>query len=156
MSVRLVILGLLRENPLYGYEIKQIIEEHMSDWTSIAFGSIYFALDKLAAENFVEKVSVEKEGRRPSRSVLPDHGCPGAQSFCVCCAKIGGRSSAPITPWIFVCSLRMPSRMRKSRVICVPARLGCAPRSNISPVIGMKKWIGQTFRQWHAPSLNTL
>ena len=69
MSVRLVILGLLRENPLYGYEIKQIIEEHMSDWTSIAFGSIYFALDKLAAENFVEKVSVEKEGRRPSRSV---------------------------------------------------------------------------------------
>ncbi len=69
MSVRLVILGLLRENPLYGYEIKQIIEEHMSDWTSIAFGSIYFALDKLSTENFVEKVSVEKEGRRPSRSV---------------------------------------------------------------------------------------
>ena len=69
MSVRLVILGLLRENPLYGYEIKQIIEEHMSDWTSIAFGSIYFALDKLAKEGFVEKVSVEKEGKRPSRSV---------------------------------------------------------------------------------------
>lgn len=69
MTVRLVILGLLRENPLYGYELKQIIEEHMGDWTSIAFGSIYFALDKLAGEGFVEKVSVEKEGRRPSRSV---------------------------------------------------------------------------------------
>ncbi len=69
MTVRLVILGLLRENPLYGYELKQIIEEHMGDWTSIAFGSIYFALDKLAEEGFVEKVSVEKEGRRPSRSV---------------------------------------------------------------------------------------
>ena len=48
MSVRLVLLGLLHERPLYGYEIKQIIEEHMGDWTSIAFGSIYFALDKLA------------------------------------------------------------------------------------------------------------
>jgi DNA-binding PadR family transcriptional regulator len=69
MSVRLVILGLLRERPLYGYEIKQIIEEHMSDWTSIAFGSIYFALDKLAQEQFVEKVGVEQEGKRPSRSV---------------------------------------------------------------------------------------
>jgi DNA-binding PadR family transcriptional regulator len=69
MTVRLVILGLLRERPLYGYEIKQIIEEHMSDWTSIAFGSIYFALDKLAEEKFVEKVEVEQEGRRPSRSV---------------------------------------------------------------------------------------
>jgi DNA-binding PadR family transcriptional regulator len=69
MSVRLVILGLLRERPLYGYEIKQIIEEHMSDWTSIAFGSIYFALDKLAEERFVEKVQVERAGKRPSRSV---------------------------------------------------------------------------------------
>jgi DNA-binding PadR family transcriptional regulator len=69
MTVRLVILGLLLERPLYGYEIKQVIEEHMSDWTSIAFGSIYFALDKLAAEKFVEKVEVEQAGKRPSRSV---------------------------------------------------------------------------------------
>jgi DNA-binding PadR family transcriptional regulator len=69
MTVRLVILGLLRERPLYGYEIKQILEESMSDWTSIAFGSIYFALDKLADEKFVEKVEVEQTGRRPSRSV---------------------------------------------------------------------------------------
>lgn len=69
MSVRLVLLGLLRQRPLYGYEMKQIIEEHMSDWTSIAFGSIYFALDKLAAEGFVENVGVEQAGKRPSRSV---------------------------------------------------------------------------------------
>lgn len=69
MSVRLVILGLLREKPLYGYEIKQIIEEHMSDWTSIAFGSIYFALDKLAEEQFVDKVGVEQDNKRPARSV---------------------------------------------------------------------------------------
>ena len=69
MTVRLVILGLLRERPLYGYEIKQVIEEHMSDWTSIAFGSIYFALDKLAEEKFVERVEIEQTGKRPSRSV---------------------------------------------------------------------------------------
>jgi DNA-binding PadR family transcriptional regulator len=69
MTVRLVLLGLLRERPLYGYEIKQIIEEQMSDWTSIAFGSIYFALDKLANEKFVEKVAVEQDNKRPSRSV---------------------------------------------------------------------------------------
>lgn len=69
MSVRLVILGLLRKRPLHGYEIKHIIEEHMGDWTSIAFGSIYFALDKLAEERLVEKVGVEQAGKRPSRSV---------------------------------------------------------------------------------------
>jgi DNA-binding PadR family transcriptional regulator len=69
MSTRLVILGLLRERPLYGYELKHIIEEHMGDWTNIAFGSIYFALKKLSEEGFVEQIAIEREGRRPSRSV---------------------------------------------------------------------------------------
>jgi DNA-binding PadR family transcriptional regulator len=70
MSTRLVILGLLREQPLHGYEIKQIIEERMGDWTDIAFGSIYYALDKLDEEGFVEKIATEKEGNRPSREVF--------------------------------------------------------------------------------------
>jgi DNA-binding PadR family transcriptional regulator len=70
MSTRAVILGLLRERPLHGYEIKQIIESHMSDWTSIAFGSIYFALDKLSDEGLIEKASVEQQGNRPSRSIF--------------------------------------------------------------------------------------
>jgi DNA-binding PadR family transcriptional regulator len=69
MSVRLVLLGLLQDTPKYGYELKQIIEEHMGDWTSIAFGSIYFALDKLSEEKFIEKISTEQSGNRPSRSV---------------------------------------------------------------------------------------
>jgi DNA-binding PadR family transcriptional regulator len=69
MSVRLVILGLLSDRPLHGYEIKQIIEEHMGDWTSIAFGSIYFALDKMSKNGFIEKLATEQSGNRPSRSV---------------------------------------------------------------------------------------
>jgi DNA-binding PadR family transcriptional regulator len=69
LSTRLVILGLLRQRPLYGYEIKHIIEDHMGDWTSIAFGSIYFALNKLAEEGYIEKIATEQEGGRPSRSV---------------------------------------------------------------------------------------
>lgn len=69
MTTRLVILGLLRERPLYGYEIKSIIEDHMGDWTNIAFGSIYFALGKLAEEGFIEIASTEQSGNRPSRNV---------------------------------------------------------------------------------------
>jgi DNA-binding PadR family transcriptional regulator len=69
MSTRLVILGFLRGQPLYGYEIKQMIEHVMGDYTNIAFGSIYFALKKLAEEGFVEKVGTEQEGGRPSRTV---------------------------------------------------------------------------------------
>jgi DNA-binding PadR family transcriptional regulator len=69
MSTRLVILGLLRDRPLYGYEIKHIVEDHMGDWTNIAFGSIYFALKKLSEEGFVEKAGTEQEGGRPSRTI---------------------------------------------------------------------------------------
>lgn len=69
MSTRLVILGLLREQNLYGYEIKQTIEEHMGDWTSIAFGSIYFALRKLTEEGLTEKLGTEKPGDHPSRII---------------------------------------------------------------------------------------
>jgi DNA-binding PadR family transcriptional regulator len=69
MSTRMVILGILQREPLHGYEIKHIIEDHMGDWTSIAFGSIYFALGKLAEEGFIEKIATEQEGSRPSRSI---------------------------------------------------------------------------------------
>jgi DNA-binding PadR family transcriptional regulator len=69
MSTRLVILGLLRERPLHGYEIKHVIEKHMGDWTNIAFGSIYFGLKKLSEEGFVEKVGTEQQGGRPSRTI---------------------------------------------------------------------------------------
>ena len=68
-NVHVVILGLLCKEPLYGYEIKRIIEEHMGDWTDIKFGSIYFALARLNGEG---KVVVEKEvrgGKRPARRV---------------------------------------------------------------------------------------
>ncbi len=69
MSTRLVILGLLRERPLHGYEIKHIIEDHMGDWTSIAFGSIYFALRKLADQGLLKIEATEQQGGRPSRTV---------------------------------------------------------------------------------------
>lgn len=69
MSTRLAILGLLQDHPMYGYELKSIIEDHMADWTSIAFGSIYFALNKLSQEGLIEKIATEQEGNRPSRTI---------------------------------------------------------------------------------------
>lgn len=69
MSTRLVILGLLKDKPLYGYELKHIIESHMGDWTNIAFGSIYFALKKLTEEKLVKELAREQDGNRPSRRV---------------------------------------------------------------------------------------
>ncbi len=69
MSTKLVILGLLQDRDLHGYEIKSIVEEHMGDWTSIAFGSIYFALGKLSDQGFVREIEVARSGNRPSRTI---------------------------------------------------------------------------------------
>ena len=69
MSTKLVILGILKRRPLHGYEIKHIIEESMGDWTNIQFGSIYFALNKLKKDGFLEIAGREKQGGRPSRLI---------------------------------------------------------------------------------------
>jgi DNA-binding PadR family transcriptional regulator len=68
-NVHVVILGLLCEQPLHGYEIKHIIEEHMADWTDIKFGSIYFALSKLSDNGFVQVLEEVQDGNRPARTV---------------------------------------------------------------------------------------
>jgi len=69
MSVRLLILGLLRQGPLHGYEIKRIIATEMADWTSVAVGSIYFALDKLSAQALIEVRETSRDGGRPEKTV---------------------------------------------------------------------------------------
>ena len=69
MSVRLIILGLLRDQELHGYELKKILEEQMGDWASVAVGSIYFALDKLAEEGLIEDCEAKQEGNRPAKTV---------------------------------------------------------------------------------------
>lgn len=68
-NIRLVLLGILGMQPMHGYEIKQTIEDHMGDWTDIKFGSIYFALARLAEEGAIEVVEETREGNRPSRTV---------------------------------------------------------------------------------------
>lgn len=69
MSVKAVILGILKRGPLHGYDLKRIIGQEMGDWTNIAFGSIYFALDSLAKDGFVTSETKESAERRPSRIV---------------------------------------------------------------------------------------
>lgn len=70
MSVQLAILGFLREKEFYGYELKKVMERFMSEWSDIKFGSIYYALEKLAQDGLVEPVREEKTGNNPARTVF--------------------------------------------------------------------------------------
>jgi DNA-binding PadR family transcriptional regulator len=63
------ILGLLFENPLYGYTIEKIIEKRgMRHWTDIGFSSIYYVLKRLESRNFIES-SCQPQDDKPSRKV---------------------------------------------------------------------------------------
>ncbi len=53
-EAELVILSLVAEKPVYGYEIDQIIQQRgMREWTAIGFSSIYYLLKKIMNKGWV-------------------------------------------------------------------------------------------------------
>jgi len=68
MEQELLLLGLLKESPKHGYEIKKKIKEMLSLFAGVDLKSIYYPLRVLEKKGFVVK-RTSKEGRRPMRLV---------------------------------------------------------------------------------------
>jgi len=64
----LILLGLLKENPQHGYQIKTKIKEILSIFAGVDLKSIYYPLQVLEKRGLVAK-RVAREGRRPQRLV---------------------------------------------------------------------------------------
>lgn len=64
----LLLLGLLRESPKHGYDIKRKINEILSVFAGLDLKSIYYPLKRLENKGLVTK-RVRKPGRRPERIV---------------------------------------------------------------------------------------
>jgi DNA-binding PadR family transcriptional regulator len=65
MTTRLMVLGLLSERPMSGYEILQAMQMTKADmWAGILTGSIYHALKKMEQEGLVFLDAVERTGHR--------------------------------------------------------------------------------------------
>jgi len=64
-TIRTLILGILNDQkPRHGYEVKQILESWNADkWANIGYGSIYFALKKMAEEGLL-KILEDQEGKQ--------------------------------------------------------------------------------------------
>ena len=63
----LFILGLLKEKPMYGYEIKQIVADgHTERWARITQSAIYYSLRKLEGRGLVAK-EFHQEGHLEQR-----------------------------------------------------------------------------------------
>jgi DNA-binding PadR family transcriptional regulator len=67
--VEVVVLGLLVEQPSYGYQLlERFRERSMSFWVDVGRASVYQALDRLEAKGFVAGRSQDSEGG-PDRRV---------------------------------------------------------------------------------------
>jgi DNA-binding PadR family transcriptional regulator len=64
----LLFLGLLKEGPKHGYEIKRMIEEEMLPFVGLKIKSIYYPLKKMEALGLVSK-DVGREGKWPEKYV---------------------------------------------------------------------------------------
>ncbi len=67
--LELAVLGLLKEQQLHGYELKKQLTEALGPFSSVSFGSLYPALNRLEAAGAVR--AVEGESRGPAAAVRP-------------------------------------------------------------------------------------
>ncbi|PEA54769.1 PadR family transcriptional regulator [Bacillus pseudomycoides] len=64
----LLILGLLKSQPLHGYKINEFIKTFLGTIMDMKKSTAYYILKRLEKQGFVQS-SVEQEGARPSRQV---------------------------------------------------------------------------------------
>lgn len=70
-SIRLFILGSLNESgPMHGHGLRLLAEqEHIDEWADVTPGAIYGAIKRLAKEDLIETIRLEKDGNYPERQV---------------------------------------------------------------------------------------
>jgi 1,4-alpha-glucan branching enzyme len=77
-ETRMILLGLLRRGPLYGYQIKKLLqEEQFAPWAVVPVASLYHELAVMAAEGLItESANTESAPGRPARTSyrLTDQG----------------------------------------------------------------------------------
>ncbi len=64
----LILLGLLKESPKHGYEIKKKIKEILALFEGMDFKSIYYPLEVLEKKGLVVK-HIDRIGKRPKRFI---------------------------------------------------------------------------------------
>jgi DNA-binding PadR family transcriptional regulator len=82
-ATRLLILGVLvrAAEPTHGYDVRRELELwNAEQWANVAYGSIYFALNKMAEEGLIAPVGTDQVGARPARTTYKIVE-PGRQEF---------------------------------------------------------------------------
>jgi len=66
----LVLLSLLAERPMHGYQINEVLEaRNIRDWAAVSRPQIYYSLDKLTADALVARSRDDERAAGPERRV---------------------------------------------------------------------------------------
>jgi DNA-binding PadR family transcriptional regulator len=68
MEKELILLGLLKEGPRHGYELKRVIDEKISTFAPVSAGSIYYTLKGLAKDGLVS-MTKKRRDKYPEKEV---------------------------------------------------------------------------------------
>jgi DNA-binding PadR family transcriptional regulator len=69
-KIDLLLLGLLMDKPMHGYEVNQTIKkEGIDDWFNVSTAAIYYSLNKLRDQGLVAETKYQEAGA-PTRSVF--------------------------------------------------------------------------------------
>ncbi|MHB1357202.1 MAG: 1,4-alpha-glucan branching protein domain-containing protein [Anaerolineae bacterium] len=69
-EIRFVLLGLIQQNDLYGYQIKKVIEEEQfKNWVQVPIASLYHELALMADEGLIERNASAVSLGRPARVI---------------------------------------------------------------------------------------
>lgn len=68
MERQLLLLGVLRAQKMYGYQLNEFLERHFDFITNLKAPTAYYLLDRLAADDYVQ-THQEQVGNRPQRRV---------------------------------------------------------------------------------------
>jgi DNA-binding PadR family transcriptional regulator len=68
MEPKLLLLGLLRQHGMHGYQLYEFIERDLSICTDLKKSTAYFLLGKMAEDGWIEETQ-DQEGNRPPRRV---------------------------------------------------------------------------------------
>jgi DNA-binding PadR family transcriptional regulator len=72
--LKLAILGLLKERPMHGYELKKQLGQRLGFFWTVSFGSLYPTLKKLERRGVVAKVATEQTSRRKQAYRITEMG----------------------------------------------------------------------------------
>lgn len=103
MSMKLAILGLLLEGDHHPYEIRiKMKDRGMDQYTKLQMGSLYYAVDRLVEEGYIEAVETIQSDSRPDKTIyrITESGRKLLNS---CCSRNSGTSSPCTTRCIWRC-----------------------------------------------------